>query len=775
MGKAFGNYEILRKIATGGMAELFLAKQRSVGGFERLVCIKRILPHLSEQDEFVKMFQDEARIVANLTHPNVAQIYDIGKADDAYYIAMEYVRGEDLRRVYNQEVARGRAMPLLPAAHIAMGAAAGLEFAHRQTGLDGRALGIVHRDVSPQNVLVTYDGHVKLVDFGVAKAEGKLNETRSGVLKGKYSYMSPEQAAGDPVDGRTDIFALGITLYEITTGVRLFKRDNEIDTLHAVIDCQVTAPRALLPDYDPDLEAVVLRALAHDVDERYQTAGELERDLERYLLEHHHPPTASTLATYMRELFAEKLADELLFGGQPWEENLTPDRPHDTRALSPSRRARASDPQWPDTSAESVPEDTVIDADTVDRKSHGNTPWALPDGWETHGGSGSRTHTHDDERSGEARAPQAPLRPVHVRRLGLLPAAAIATLLIGGAVMAGLVITSRRPDPRSLPRSGMLVFDSEPRGARVVFLGPGSESLNQRYDGHRTPFTLAEGLTVGHALRARIWKDGFAVMEVDLPKVTSGSVPPPVFVELSPGAEGAELGSLIVLSTPSGAEVYIDGNQVKGLTPLSDVRVRGGQAHKVEVRLKGFAPRWETVHVEPGSRRFIEMTLVAETQTGGGAANAALEGDGAGTTNDPAPPGGSSFLSVSAPMKLKVTVDNRYVGDTPVHRLAVDPGLRRVRLHSESDGFTLRRKLYLAPGKTETIDVKPAKGTLSLNATPWAWVRLGEQSPSETPVRLTVFEGEYNVVFECPDGHRKKESTRVAAGQTTSLSIACRD
>ncbi|MEE8409818.1 MAG: serine/threonine-protein kinase, partial [Myxococcota bacterium] len=162
MAQVFGNYEIIRKIATGGMAEVFLAKQTSLGGFERLVCIKRILPHLSEQEDFIKMFQDEARIVANLNHPNIAQIYDIGFLDGSYYIAMEYVRGEDLRRIYNQEVARGRAMPLEPAAHICMGAAAGLDYAHRQTSIDGRPLGIVHRDVSPQNILVTYDDRTVL-------------------------------------------------------------------------------------------------------------------------------------------------------------------------------------------------------------------------------------------------------------------------------------------------------------------------------------------------------------------------------------------------------------------------------------------------------------------------------------------------------------------------------------------------------------------------------------------------------------------------------------
>jgi serine/threonine protein kinase len=307
MGRECGHYEILRKLATGGMAEVFLAKHRGFAGCERLVCIKRILPHLSEQDDFITMFRDEACIAALLVHPNIAQIYDIGQPDEIDYIAMEYVHGADLRRIYNQEVARGRAMPPEPAAHIAMGTASGLDYAHRQTTIDGRPLGIVHRDVNPQNILVTYDGHVKMIDFGVAKAEGKLNETRSGVLKGTYSYMSPEQASGGPVDGRADIFALGVTLYEITTGVRLFKRKTALETLHAITECRVTAPGEIIPDYDEELQEIVLRALAPDPAERFASAGDMQRSLERFLGRRHYATSASNLGAYMRELFAGEL------------------------------------------------------------------------------------------------------------------------------------------------------------------------------------------------------------------------------------------------------------------------------------------------------------------------------------------------------------------------------------------------------------------------------------------------------------------------------------
>ncbi|MEL6546119.1 MAG: serine/threonine-protein kinase, partial [Myxococcota bacterium] len=426
MTQRFGNFEIIRKIAAGGMAEVYLAKHTGLGGFERLVCIKKILPHLGEQEEFIKMFQDEARIAANVIHPNIAQIYDIGEADESYYIAMEYVRGEDVRRVYNQEVSRGRAMPGEQAAQIVMYAAAGLDFAHRQSSIDGRPLGIVHRDISPQNVLVSYDGHVKIVDFGVAKAQGKLAETRAGVLKGKYSYMSPEQASGDPIDGRTDVFALGITLYEITTGTRLFKRESEIETLHAVIDCEVRPPRDVNPGYDPQLEQIVLKALRKNPDDRYGTAGDMERALERFLIDRGYPTGASSLADYMHDLFAEKLADDMMFGAsvshsQP-KSNPDTDRPV-TRALTPSAQVSFSSSGWGSGASESGPvtvedEHTIAEEDDVpaprpteSTSAAGSGSWNSHSGWSSvRSGLQDQTRTHAAPHL--ASAPSVAERPV---------------------------------------------------------------------------------------------------------------------------------------------------------------------------------------------------------------------------------------------------------------------------------------------------------------------------------------------------------------------------
>jgi len=802
MGEQFGNYEILRRIAAGGMAEVFLAKQTGLGGFERLVCIKRILPHLGEQEDFVKMFQDEARIAANLIHPNVAQIYDIGQVSGAYYIAMEYVRGEDLRRIYNQEVARGRAMPPEPAAQIILGAAAGLDYAHRQTTIDGRPLNIVHRDVSPQNILVTYDGHVKLVDFGVAKAAGKMTETRTGVLKGKYSYMSPEQASGDPIDARTDIFALGITLYEVTTGVRLFKRDNEIETLHAVIECNVAAPGEVLPGYDPDLETIVMKALSFDPDARFQSAGEMTQALERMLIGRGHATGASSLGAYMQDLFAEKLADELLFGGQVWDERLTPIRnPSGNQGPAEDRTAALEPPS----------EDTIVEksegaAEEHERKDEQAAParagddWATssePASWSSGTGSGrsARARSGRSGRDGwggsSASAVQTATHgaPASVRPLTLTPSApgfvarhprpawigwAIAATIVLVLAAGGLAVALTVDRGVSLPRSGEVVIESEPRGARVVFLGPGSDELNERYDakGFRTPFTVSEGLPVGAPIRARFLKDGFDVVERNVPTVRAGVLPEPLFAELKLADAAGQTGALILLSSPAGADIYIDGNKLEGKTPQNDVRVRGGEQHQVELRLAGHTPRSEVTYVEPGSRRFIELQLIPDGTTTSVPEEPAPAPKATGGDAEVA---GRAFLSITSALKLRVSVGGRFVGETPIRKLPIESGVQKLKLESESEGFTLRKKVRLVAGRTETIDVQPEKGFLSLNATPWAWVRLGQMSPSETPLRMQVYEGDYDVVFECPDGKKKVESAHVAPRETAAVTVSCRD
>jgi serine/threonine-protein kinase len=256
------------------------------------------------------MFLDEARIAARLNHPNVVQIFDLGAQDDSFFIAMEYIHGEDARRVWKQAERLGTAIPQALICRMVIEACTGLDYAHKKADQSGRPLNIVHRDISPQNILVSFEGGVKIVDFGIAKAADQATVTRSGVLKGKYSYMSPEQAAGVLVDHRTDIFALGVVLYELLTGARLFKRATDIQTLNAVTECIVPPPSSANPEIPPELDAIVMKALAKDRTQRYQEARHLAAALESWLLKNQMPSSGANLAEFLHSIYADRLARE---------------------------------------------------------------------------------------------------------------------------------------------------------------------------------------------------------------------------------------------------------------------------------------------------------------------------------------------------------------------------------------------------------------------------------------------------------------------------------
>lgn len=294
----FGNYYLMEKIAVGGMAELFKARQRGVHDFQKIVAIKRILPHLSDNDEFVRMFIDEAKLAAQLTHPNIAQIFDLGRVSGFYYIAMEFVDGRDLRSMLRKVRDFGLPFPEPIAAFVVMKVAGALDYAHRKRGMDDRELKLVHRDVSPQNVLISNEGAVKLVDFGIAKAATKSTQTVAGALKGKLLYMSPEQALGEPLDHRSDIFSLGLVLFELLTGERCFQADSELGVLEKVRLGKVTAIRTLNPRVSDGMVAILERALAKDLDKRYSAARFMERDLRALLARHGSGPTEHDVADF---------------------------------------------------------------------------------------------------------------------------------------------------------------------------------------------------------------------------------------------------------------------------------------------------------------------------------------------------------------------------------------------------------------------------------------------------------------------------------------------
>ena len=301
-GVKFGQYVLLNKIATGGMAEVWKARMRGVEGFQKIVAIKKILPHLSDNQDFIEMFIDEAKLAAQLNHNNIIHIYDLGKIQSSYYIAMEYVDGSDLKTILKRSEERNHPLSSELAVFIASKIASALDYAHRKRDFEDQEIGLVHRDVSPQNVLISEEGDIKLCDFGIAKAASKASQTQAGALKGKLQYMSPEQAWGRNVDRRSDIFALAAVLFEMLTNRKLFTGENEMSILEQVREAKVIAPSELNDEVTPEIDAIVRKALQKEPGDRYQTAGEMARDLDSVLYSLRPTPTSADLAIFMHHL-----------------------------------------------------------------------------------------------------------------------------------------------------------------------------------------------------------------------------------------------------------------------------------------------------------------------------------------------------------------------------------------------------------------------------------------------------------------------------------------
>ena len=325
--KAQQRYRVMERLASGGMAEVFVAESAGLEGFKKKVAIKRVLPHLSEKKSFIAMFLDEARLSAQFSHSNVVHVFDIGVGDSAFFIVMEYVEGCDLKTVMRSYVESNQRFPVEAAIYIASKICEGLAYAHELEGLDGEPLHAVHRDISPPNVLLSKHGEIKIVDFGLAKASSQLEKSEPGIIKGKFSYLSPEAAFGNDVDARTDIFAVGVILWEMLAGEKLFQGRNDLETVQLIQVASVPPIATRNPDAGrPELQRILSKALARERADRYSSARELGRDLTRLLFRIGKPVDAFTVAKFVRQVssardgavpvqgmqYIDKLIDETL-------------------------------------------------------------------------------------------------------------------------------------------------------------------------------------------------------------------------------------------------------------------------------------------------------------------------------------------------------------------------------------------------------------------------------------------------------------------------------
>ncbi len=547
--ETYGRYQLLKKLATGGMAQIYLARQLGVQGFEKLLVVKRILPHLAENEDFITMFLDEARIAARLNHPNVVQIFDLGQQDDTFYIAMEYIHGEDVRKVWKQAERQGTPIPIPLICRMVIEACSGLDYAHKKTDPSGRPLNIVHRDISPQNILVSFEGGVKVVDFGIAKAADQATVTKSGVLKGKYSYMSPEQAQGQQVDARTDVFAIGVVLYELLTGTRLFKRANDIQTLNAVTECKIEVPSTIDERLPKDLDPIVMRALAKDKTARYSDARELQAALEDWLLKNKMPSSSVQLAAFMQDIYAERLAREAEEGRLMF-----------TESGSEPSRSEPADKATPNANKPT----RSIKTPTVSRQGVSKSRHELTRAEGARSGPVSKPNPV--ELGAEVKPPPTenslPTQRGVTRKTPML----IFVGVIAVAVLLGAYAVLRPTKPQ-------VFITSEPTGAQLLLDGKPFDC--------RTPCTLP-GLTAGEH-EVEVFKPGFkrVVSTISVPKSGDLSVP----VTLEKQAPVVKEIALVIGSEPAGAAVAVDGVK-KGTTPLQ-ITVAVGATPTISLELAG--------------------------------------------------------------------------------------------------------------------------------------------------------------------------------------------
>ncbi len=304
--EGFGKYLLLERLAAGGMAEVYLAKSTGAAGISRFVAIKRILPQYSENPEFIDMFKEEAKIAVNLNHGNVVSIYEFGIQNSQFFLVMEFVEGQNLRQVLNHMKKSDKHFSIDQIVYVVTEVAAGLDHAHRCIdGTTGRPLNIIHRDMSPQNIMISFEGEIKIIDFGIAKTESQIENTRTGTIKGKFGYMSPEQADGQDVDLRTDIFSLGIVLWELLANERLFTSGSEAATLKKIRECQIPNLRSINPNISPELERICNKALSKDKSLRYQTSSAFHKDLNRFLNTQYPEFSPQDFSVYMKSAFAQ--------------------------------------------------------------------------------------------------------------------------------------------------------------------------------------------------------------------------------------------------------------------------------------------------------------------------------------------------------------------------------------------------------------------------------------------------------------------------------------
>lgn len=577
----FGPYRIVRPIAKGGMAEIYLARHRGLEGLERTVVIKQILEQYADDEEFVTMFLDEARLLAALSHPNIAQVFDLGKVDRTYYLAMEYVRGPVLGRLLAaaKEQDPSRRLPRCEALGIGLAIAEGLHYTHARRDEVGRPLNIVHRDLNPSNVIVSYDGGVKLIDFGIAKAATKVYETRTGVIKGTYGYIAPEQLVGTTrVDHRADVFALGILLYEMCVGVHPFDVSDEPNLIDRILDARYRRPREVQPDVPPDLDELIASCLSPSPEERPADMGALIEELASHLAKQRMVPTQTRLAAVTRRLLPDGE------GPRPLRPITASERPRPF-GREPTRTQRLA---LQGREGASRPSKTAV-TKLLPNSQHWDPPTARLDGDEPlilAGGPSDLGSDDVDEEAGIATVARE-LRPSYPNFND-----------DGEEAPTQLLSLSSADDLQSIAPSLETQQSSRPPPKRM--LGPRARALGGGL--------LAIGIAGGGVYSA--------ANLMRPPEAATSFASSREGRDGHPASTATDPVELRVVSEPPGAVVHVDGQSVGGTTPMTVTLP--GEARIVWLRLSkpGHLDQERAVSATVGEARFVLPPLATDDASG---------------------------------------------------------------------------------------------------------------------------------------------------------------
>jgi serine/threonine protein kinase len=613
----FGRYLLLDKVASGGMAEVWRARITGESGFQRIIAIKKILPHVSEDADFISMFTDEANITVQLQHPNIGQVYEFSKNGDIYYIAMEYISGKDLKTVWSHMRQRKTVIPHELSCFCIQKMAEGLSSAHNKRDNFGSTLGIVHRDVSPQNCILSWEGEVKVIDFGIAKAEDKTSRTRAGTLKGKFAYMAPEQIRGLKLDGRADTFALGVCLYELLTGERGFQAENEFSLLEKVRNVEIKPPTMVNRDIPPELERIVFKAIAKDRDDRYPDAADLAEDLQRYMLGRGKPPKPGDLGEFLRQSFTVDYDKERLRLESYREIEVEEEQ-------KPLNLAEVALPAFNPTSLQE-PFDPVRAAMADERSG----TFAAGEGAfaDAHSQSGARLGRHNTQTGsyagqstnpGESRsyvlnrpgadptgntsvtpvgrniAPPMQKQPAKKAGNSMVLKVAFALLLVGALGGVGAFVATNL-----LQGKGTIVVTVSGAAQDAEVLIDGKLHLERA-----SPSVAINGVSAGEHLLI-VQKAGF--------KTYTGQIVVQPNKAATINATLKRVGDRVrVVSEPVGASVFLNGNVTGEKTPTNLEDVEGGTVHRIVVRLEGYKEVAQEIEVEPGQNKTLHFLLRPE-------------------------------------------------------------------------------------------------------------------------------------------------------------------